>query len=118
MPVFTCKNHREKLWYNTHEGGKVVFMGDLRKDGSIKDAHPMAPIPHMTLLKAYINGYNPFAPELKEDPHIKTVRDVRNFLKYVDTMNAKWAFECDCEPGNRERVDGDPDELLQKVAAS
>jgi hypothetical protein len=115
MTVYACKNHKNKLWYNTKPGGQLVFLGELRKNGTVKDAQPLAPIAHIRLLKAYINGYNPFAEDMKEEPHIKTIEDVRNFLTYVDTMERKYAFECECAPGNLEKIDGDPDELLNKV---
>jgi len=115
--VYTCKNHRELRWFDTKPGGKLVFLGEIQADDSIKPA-AMTVIPPYTHLKHAMNGRNPFAPELETESPITTWEGVLDFVAYIKEQSQTHAFECQCPGSDLVKVtDEDADELLRRKYA-
>jgi hypothetical protein len=111
--VLRCVNHPQLRWFNTKPGGKLVFEGELLADGRIKPAHPIAPIPPVKVLRARLNGKNPYDERLDE-PAATEWQDVLDFVKWVEHNEERYAFECACPGSLLERV---PDETTHELVS-
>src|SRR6478752_533623 len=105
----TCRNHTNKRYSTKNMSGRSLFFlgeacepfeytytfGDCRTETlTFKRS---ADMPHpMHLLKCRMQGRNPYDARIEEEPSIKTLDDVREFIRYVEHVEQLMAFECDC----------------------
>jgi hypothetical protein len=109
--VFTCKNHTTLRWANTKPGGRIFFLGEIMEDGRLKPDHPISPFPPMKILKARLNGKNPYDERLDE-PEMTSWAELLDFMEYYTSSMQKYAFECECPGADIIRVD---DETYESV---
>lgn len=105
--IFNCKAHPTLYWFNTKPNGSICFMGEtvevdgqmMLKEGTVDT------LPPMKVLKARLNGVNPYDSRLNLEYEM-TWEDVVKFVAYIKKTSAYIARECECPASLLRRVDG------------
>lgn len=125
--TLTCRNHTSLRWSTKNISHRSLFFSGEHLDAPITvqervwtdpdDEHPMgtltdemrdveitfkqpANMPEpMHLLRAYLNGKNPYDTRLDiedENQRIRTWEDLVEYVEYIEHTRKRFAFECSC----------------------
>jgi len=104
--IYTCKNHPTLRWFDTKPGGRLTFTGAVTAEGLLAEAAYEAGNP-MVRLRHYINGKNPYAPELPLDEPF-TYERLKDIMRYVFRMEELgYVFECECSAADLIKLPGE-----------
>jgi hypothetical protein len=114
--VYTCTQHPNYRWFDTKPGGKLCFSGELPTPEFPTGRPGWEGPTALTMLKARMEGVNPYCPSIKdEDGPFTDIKQVRELMAWIDSIETRWVFECDCPRSDFVRTD--PAETYEQSCA-